>query len=234
MLNLIKNSKTPPRTPEILQELRDISSMAMEHFDEKILPDFKSSMCLPGNSNSFESLINHSSHLKSPPFFTHEKLNQTFKKINTRTKKNKMSVLWVKGQIGKMKLRMNRQSFQMRMQSVKLQENLKKIQDQDMQLAEMKKHLEEWEQKIGDLTAELSRAREESQKTDSMDSCKRKLSDISVPCESSVLMSKELQAKKRKLIVERKPSNDAQDVKFKKFMSELLSESMLDPPPAFQ
>jgi len=39
VLRLIRETKTPPRAHEILQELRDISSMAMEHFDEKILPD---------------------------------------------------------------------------------------------------------------------------------------------------------------------------------------------------
>lgn len=32
---------TPPRAHEILQELRDISSMAMEHFDERIAPGLK-------------------------------------------------------------------------------------------------------------------------------------------------------------------------------------------------
>lgn len=42
-------SKSPPvetknwRAHEVLQELRDISSMAIEHFDEKIVPDIKKS-----------------------------------------------------------------------------------------------------------------------------------------------------------------------------------------------
>lgn len=41
---------TPPRTLNVLQELRDISSMAMEHFEEKIVPLLKSkqeSQCCP-------------------------------------------------------------------------------------------------------------------------------------------------------------------------------------------
>lgn len=38
VLRILKESKEPPRTYEVLQELRDISSMAMEHFDEKIVP----------------------------------------------------------------------------------------------------------------------------------------------------------------------------------------------------
>lgn len=44
--SVIKNAETPTenenvRAIEILQELRDISSMAIEHFDDKILPQLK-------------------------------------------------------------------------------------------------------------------------------------------------------------------------------------------------
>lgn len=41
MLRTIQADENPPRAYEILQELRDISSMAMEYFDEKIVPGFK-------------------------------------------------------------------------------------------------------------------------------------------------------------------------------------------------
>ncbi|XP_014216887.1 F-box only protein 28 [Copidosoma floridanum] len=220
VLRLIRLSKTPPRTPEILQELRDISSMAMEHFDEKILPDFKSSICHTVSANvsqyndslSHLMMPHHTSHPKSSTL-PHNLHPSTWKKICNRTKKNKITILSVKGQIGKMKLRMNRQASQIRKQNVKLQEHTKKIQDQNHQLAEMKKHLEEWEQKLGDLTAELNRA-------NSLDNCKRKT------CDTGLLNSKDIQAKKRKLIVERKSSVDAQDVKFKKFMVDLLDKPM--------
>jgi chromosome segregation ATPase len=213
--------------------------MAMEHFDEKILPNLKHSIytSVVSNVSSYESLMisHHGSNSKGSPLphnFGVDKLNQAFKKIYSRTKKNKKTVLCVKGQISKMKLRMNRQSFQMRLQNLKLQEHTKKIQDQDAQLAEMRKHLEEWEQKLGDLTAELSRAREETQKSDTLENCKRKIADISVPCESNLLKTKDHQVKKRKLIIERKSSNDNQDIKFKKFMSELLADSSIGPYPS--
>lgn len=213
--------------------------MAMEHFDEKILPDLKQSICSSVTGvNSYDlpsgSLMishHHTTHAKMPAIthtFTSDKLNSTFKKIYSRTKKNKMSVLCVKGQIGKMKLRLNRQSFQMRVQNLKIQEHAKKIHDQDQQLADMRKHLEDCEQKLCDLTAELSRAREEAQqKSDALESCKRKHSEILEPCESGLHMTKDLQAKKRKLIVERKSSVDAKDVKFKKFLSDLLAGEIL-------
>lgn len=41
VLTLVESAQAPPRTHEFLQELRDISSMAMEHFDEHILPNLK-------------------------------------------------------------------------------------------------------------------------------------------------------------------------------------------------
>ena len=41
VLSRIKMDKNPPKAYEMLQELRDISSMAMEHFDEKIVPGLK-------------------------------------------------------------------------------------------------------------------------------------------------------------------------------------------------
>ena len=41
VLRTIKKDENPPRAYEILQELRDISSMAMEYFDDKIVPTLK-------------------------------------------------------------------------------------------------------------------------------------------------------------------------------------------------
>ena len=49
VLRTIQHDKNPPRAYEVLQELRDISSMAMEYFDEHIVPTFKIS------SNSYLS-----------------------------------------------------------------------------------------------------------------------------------------------------------------------------------
>lgn len=41
VLKFVRASPNPPRAHELLQELRDISSMAMEHFDEKIVPSLR-------------------------------------------------------------------------------------------------------------------------------------------------------------------------------------------------
>jgi len=41
ILKSVRVNPNPPRAHELLQELRDISSMAMEHFDEKIAPNLR-------------------------------------------------------------------------------------------------------------------------------------------------------------------------------------------------
>ena len=46
MLRYVNSTRAPQRAHEVLQELRDISSMAMEYFDEKIVPILKKK--LPG------------------------------------------------------------------------------------------------------------------------------------------------------------------------------------------
>lgn len=42
----------PPKSYELLQELRDISSMAMEHFEEHIVPTMKRDQMLGNNLHS--------------------------------------------------------------------------------------------------------------------------------------------------------------------------------------
>ena len=216
--------------------------MAMEHFEEKILPGLKSNMSSSSTSRGSSFDIASGSlmmpHTQPPTvisnlFFTGqgvspERLGKAFVKMYTRAKRNKASFQTVKCRIGKMRLRLKRQGFQMRVQSSKIQQQAKKLQDQEIQISEMKRHLEDWEQKIGDLTAELSRSRDESQKSEGIEGCKRKCIELTSPRGVDAEKSKELQAKKRKLIVERQSSTDAKDVAFKKFMSDLLCKNSME------
>ena len=57
VLRTIQADENPPRAYEILQELRDISSMAMEYFDEKIVPCLK--VQLPLSPLKFGGFIMH-------------------------------------------------------------------------------------------------------------------------------------------------------------------------------
>lgn len=59
ILSLINSTTRPLRAHEVLQELRDISSMAIDHFDDKIAPTLKKSFCdmstLKLNQSMFQS-----------------------------------------------------------------------------------------------------------------------------------------------------------------------------------
>lgn len=227
--------------------------MAMEHFDEKILPDLKHNLCssLVGNltgsydlpSSSF-IISRHSTSAASsslPHTFTSEKLKQTFKKIYSRTRKNKGGLLAMNKRIVKMNLRLKRQSSHIRDQNLRMQEQDNKLQAQDQQLAEMKKQeaklqaqdqqlaemkklLEEFEQKVDDLTAKVSRAQDDS---DVERNTKRKHRDFIKKPENV-----EPQTKKRKLIIDRQLTLDPQSAKFKKFMTNLLGNTSLDETPS--
>lgn len=51
VLRHVMTSTTQLRAHELLQELRDISSMAMEHFDEKVVPRLKQHLAAAPNRN---------------------------------------------------------------------------------------------------------------------------------------------------------------------------------------
>lgn len=170
VLRSLKGSETPARAHEVLQELRDISSMAMEHFDEKIVPMLKLSLASSSTHTPYSMtgscLMGSTS---SPRLLGQEKLRLEFNKIHSRTKRNKASVGYLKKTVGSLTLKLKRygaqltlQASEIREQKAKLAEQNAKLTEQDAQIAELKRHLEEWDHKFGDLSAKLSRAREES------------------------------------------------------------------------
>lgn len=58
-------------------------------------------------------------------------------------------------------MRLKAQSRKLKEQERKIQEQNTKIQEQETTLADIKKHIDEWDQKYTDLTTELVRARDE-------------------------------------------------------------------------
>ena len=73
VLNILRTNCETPRTYEVLQELRDISSMAMEHFDEKIVPGLlkkhqKETASTSNSPPSSSSPLTPSRLLTSPAF----------------------------------------------------------------------------------------------------------------------------------------------------------------------
>ncbi|KAH8395198.1 hypothetical protein KR222_002358 [Zaprionus bogoriensis] len=57
ILKLLASTTKPLRPHEVLQELRDISSMAIEHFDEKIAVNFKAAIKLSESASSSSARV---------------------------------------------------------------------------------------------------------------------------------------------------------------------------------
>ncbi|XP_050514270.1 F-box only protein 28 [Diabrotica virgifera virgifera] len=162
VLDLVESDQTPPRTHQLLQELRDLSSMAMEHFDEHILPRVKEqvdrktalSYGCPPSSSKTPRLI-----------YAHNSLSNEIHKVKKQSKTHKyhISFLTLSTQklfqkLRKQNIRIKAQSLKIREQEKKIQEQQTKIQEQEATLADFKKHIDEWNQKYKDLTTEFVRA----------------------------------------------------------------------------
>ncbi|KAK6183054.1 hypothetical protein SNE40_010606 [Patella caerulea] len=132
--------KKPPRAHEFLQELRDISSMAMEHFDECIVPILKQQ--LPGPSTSFVDEALESISTSSSPGqirWVHSPRPQDavfppFQPLNTMIKTLKKGL---------------------RQSKTKISEQRKLIMEQDKKLAELTSRLDRQDTKIADMTQKM-------------------------------------------------------------------------------
>ncbi|GFG32382.1 hypothetical protein Cfor_04362 [Coptotermes formosanus] len=180
VLRRLKDSETP-RAHEVLQELRDISSMAMEHFDEKIVPLLKhnlssssahTSYSMTGTGNRSASIIMTVAPRKchmdamsvgsclmsgtsTPRILGQEKLRMEFSKIHSRTKQNKESVGCLKRSVGNLSLKLKRYGARLMVQSAKIMQQQAKLTEQDTKLAEQATKLTEQEAQIAELKRHL-------------------------------------------------------------------------------
>ncbi|XP_014271905.1 F-box only protein 28 isoform X2 [Halyomorpha halys] len=140
VLRCVANNPCPPRAHEILQELRDISSMAMEHFDEKILPTLKMSMGVPpflqaGSSRADEEL--------------------------TLVPKQRLCVFPLHPSSGTVSVaEFNKLVVRESINRKKIKAQAELINKQANEISELRKHVEEWEAKLRDLTANLIKAKD--------------------------------------------------------------------------
>lgn len=98
----------------------------------------------------------------------HNSVTDDVRKVKKQSKSNKQQIFmltqYVQKLIKKVKhqaLRIKMQSAKIRDQDRKLQEQNIKMQEQESSVADLKKHMDEWDQKFSDLTGELNRARED-------------------------------------------------------------------------
>uniref|UniRef100_T1J956 F-box domain-containing protein n=1 Tax=Strigamia maritima TaxID=126957 RepID=T1J956_STRMM len=176
VLRYIQQTPSPPRAHEILQELRDISSMAMEHFDEKIVPIIKQKM-IHGNvptrlsipTPGHFSLSGPSTLVNSPRTFPLPrtirqdlfKLQQSTKQTNSSLLNLKKEVLEQKAKITEHKKKISDSEKQILEQTRIISEQNAKMTEQESKLNEMNRKILEYDQKFSDLMAELIRCREE-------------------------------------------------------------------------
>jgi septum formation inhibitor MinC len=153
VLRFIQNDPNPPRVHELLQELRDISSMAMEWFEEKIAPHLKSKLNSPISvllSVPFRGLpvqgTSNSSSGTSPSFAAtvrgasdreedFSKIQQTLRQMNNVMKKD----------MNDYKIKMNAQVKEVQKQNKELHQ---KVTEQGATLVEQSGRIQELAQKL--------------------------------------------------------------------------------------
>lgn len=157
ILHKLQSSDQPPRSHEFLQELRDISSMAMEHFDEKIVPGLKNKLpavTLPypftescASSSTTSLFPFQSSPLRGPSMRTElSNLGSQLRAQSTNMQQVRKEVTEVKIGYTNNKKRLIDQD--------------KKIVQQGQIIAELEKKVSDLNQKFLDMSAELQKLKE--------------------------------------------------------------------------
>lgn len=174
---------TPPRAHEILQELRDISSMAMEHFDERIAPGLKLHVgplkpalgflgaghhCGSGVGNSVarsSDLATATSILgrvQKPCVHTavHASLTEELKQLRSSNLSLRKTLAECKSKLTTQTKKLRDQEKQINDQSQLVTEQGSRLAEQEGKLSEMNRKLLEQHREFADVLEEVSRLRE--------------------------------------------------------------------------
>ncbi|BES88402.1 F-box protein 28 [Nesidiocoris tenuis] len=146
VLRCVANNPCPPRAHEILQELRDISSMAMEHFDERILPILKSNIRVPPYFNLAEPLTcaTAPSRTASLGFVRYKPRSACLQQAERHTSVST--------------LELSEQKTIDVLLSVKINKQNMVIAKQNREIAELRKLLDEHDAKLRDLQEKISKS----------------------------------------------------------------------------
>ncbi|XP_013416068.1 F-box only protein 28 [Lingula anatina] len=202
ILHYVKNVNTPPRAHELLQELRDISSMAMEHFDEKILPHVRQKMTQAGISpitmafaNRAEIAVTQPGPASARPIFTQEsKPAPTLRHkaatppgsqkicqfIRTIGNNNKKDISECKNTVKGLKQRVAEQDRRIKEQEEKAEIQNRRLAEQEQKIIDMNRKILEYDQKFVDLTAEIMKVRGQGLAASTGKSADKTGTDISV------------------------------------------------------
>lgn len=147
VLTLVEASSSPPRAHEVLQELRDISSMAIEHFDDKISPAFRKQM-QEGAPRPPSPRPQHVQTVVLAPFA----MRQEMMNLRRRSIVNAKLSLCLAYQYKRFYKRMvNYRKVAWKQQNV-IKVLTRKQREQDAAIADLKKRIEECDIKYNELT----------------------------------------------------------------------------------
>ncbi|NWR69356.1 FBX28 protein, partial [Centropus bengalensis] len=147
VLRYVNSTRAPQRAHEVLQELRDISSMAMEYFDEKIVPILKRKM--PGSDVSGRLIgtapgPGPSAALTTMQLFSKQNFSrQEVTKLQQQVKANGTGMTALKREISELRLKVQEHQKQLQDQDQKLLEQTQIIGEQNARLAELERKLRE-------------------------------------------------------------------------------------------
>ncbi|KAH9375480.1 hypothetical protein HPB48_012925 [Haemaphysalis longicornis] len=173
---------TPPRAHEILQELRDISSMAMEHFDERIAPGLKlhvgplkpalgflgtaghhcGSSTAVARSSELATATSILGRVQKPCVHTavHASLTEELKQLRSSNLSLRKTLAECKSKLTTQTKKLRDQEKQLNDQSQLVTEQGSRLAEQEGKLTEMNRKLLEQHREFADVLEEVSRLRE--------------------------------------------------------------------------
>eukprot|EP00062_Callorhinchus_milii_P013095 gi/632961079/ref/XP_007896553.1/ PREDICTED: F-box only protein 28 [Callorhinchus milii] len=146
VLRYVNSTRAPQRAHEVLQELRDISSMAMEYFDEKIVPILKKKLTgsdVSGRLLGTPPVPGPSTTLTAVQLFSKQTpARHELCKLQQQVKTQGLNVTTVRRELADFR--------------VKFQEQQKQLQDQDQKILEQNQIIGEQNARLGELERKLS------------------------------------------------------------------------------
>ncbi|KAM3968900.1 F-box protein pallbearer isoform 2-T2 [Aphomia sociella] len=143
VLYIVETMKTPPRPHEVLQELRDISSMAIEHFDDKISPAFRKRL---------QDRVAQPQPRVAQGVLAPFAIRQEMMQLRRQSVLNAKLSLYLAGQYNKFYKRMVDYKKVAWRQSKTIRTLLNKQREQDAAIADLKRRIEECDIKYSELT----------------------------------------------------------------------------------
>uniref|UniRef100_A0A4W5NHE1 F-box protein 28 n=1 Tax=Hucho hucho TaxID=62062 RepID=A0A4W5NHE1_9TELE len=147
VLRYVNSTRAPQRAHEVLQELRDISSMAMEYFDEKIVPILKKRLPgadLSGRLIGSAPVAGPSTSLTTMSLLAKNTPSRSeMTKVQQQVKVNGASMTVLRRENQEVRVKQLEQQKQLQDQEQKLLEQTQVIGEQNARLAELEHKLRE-------------------------------------------------------------------------------------------